>query len=226
MPLTPLQALLTHTSARDLRHSQGSLTHALVRSLFLLGPGAYKVLFCPPRDCYFPRLWKFCNQIPLAFKVKFPGVSPSLSWIPSLGNLLWALEPFQQCENFFGIIVLQFVGHLLNSGANDHLLQKDLCHIQHIPGLLQPESLSLHQTLLTSASTEDTQRQVWLRLLSDLVSVSMQSTSRKMLSWMNHKLESRLPGKASTTQIGRWCHSNGRNQRGTKEPLDKGERRD
>ena len=53
------------------------------------------------------------NQIPLAFKVKFPGGSQSLCWIPSLGNLLWALELSQQCENFFGRIVLQFVGCLL-----------------------------------------------------------------------------------------------------------------
>ena len=45
------------------------------------------------------------NQIPLAFKVKFPGGSQSLCWIPSLGNLLWALELSQQCENFFGIII-------------------------------------------------------------------------------------------------------------------------
>ena len=28
-------------------------------------------------------------------------------------SLLWALELLQQCENFFGIIVLQFVGCLL-----------------------------------------------------------------------------------------------------------------
>ena len=30
-------------------------------------------------------------------------------------SLLWALELLQQCENFFGIIVLQFVGCLLSS---------------------------------------------------------------------------------------------------------------
>ena len=29
--------------------------------------------------------------------------------------------------------------------------------------------------------------------------ISLQSTSCKMLSWMNHKLESRLPGEISTT---------------------------
>ena len=86
-------------------------------SFFLLGPGAYKVLFCPRRVCCLPRLWKFWNQIPLAFKVKFPGVAQSLNWIPSLGILLWALEPLQQCKNIFGIIVLQFVGHLLSSSV-------------------------------------------------------------------------------------------------------------
>ena len=37
----------------------------------------------------------------------------SLCWVPRLGNLLWALEFLQQCENFFGIIVLWFAGHLL-----------------------------------------------------------------------------------------------------------------
>ena len=52
----------------------------------------------------------------------------------------------------------------------------------------------------------------------------MQSTSWEMLGRMNHKLESGLPGKISTTQIWRWYHSNGRKWRGTKEPLDEGER--
>ena len=35
-----------------------------------------------------------------------------LCWIPKLGILWWALELSQQCKNFFGIIVLQFVGCL------------------------------------------------------------------------------------------------------------------
>ena len=37
-------------------------------------------------------LWKFCNQIPLASKVKFPRGSQSLCQIRRLGNLLWVLE--------------------------------------------------------------------------------------------------------------------------------------
>ena len=58
-------------------------------------------------------LWKFCNQITLAFKVKFPGGSQFLCQIPRLGNLLLALELLQQCKNFFGITVLQFAVCLL-----------------------------------------------------------------------------------------------------------------
>ena len=52
-------------------------------------------------------------HLPLTSKVKFPGGSQSLCWIPRLGNLLRVLELSSQCKNFFGIIVLQFVGHLL-----------------------------------------------------------------------------------------------------------------
>ena len=68
---------------------------------FLLGPGVHKVLSVPSK-CLFPQ---FCNQIPLAFKVTFPGGSQSLSLIPRLGNLLWALELLQQLKEFFDIIL-------------------------------------------------------------------------------------------------------------------------
>ena len=50
----------------------------------------------------------------------------------------------------------------------------------------------------------------------------MQSTSFEMLGWMKHKLESRFPGEISVTSD--MQPSNGRKQRGTKEPLDEGER--
>ena len=52
----------------------------------------------------------------------------------------------------------------------------------------------------------------------------MQSTSCEMLGWMKHKLESRLLGEISTTQICRLDHPNGRKWRGTEEPLDESER--
>ena len=75
---------------------------------------------CPPRVSDSPVLWKFCNQVLLTFKVRFPGDSgdlnlripgdsQSLCWIPRLRSLLWGLEFSQQCENFFGVIALPFV---------------------------------------------------------------------------------------------------------------------
>ena len=52
----------------------------------------------------------------------------------------------------------------------------------------------------------------------------MQSISSEMPGWMKHKLESRLPGEISTPQICKRNHSNGRKQKGTKEPVDESER--
>ena len=45
---------------------------------FPLGPGVHKVCLCPPRVSVSLVLWKFCNQIPMTFKVRFPGDSQSL----------------------------------------------------------------------------------------------------------------------------------------------------
>ena len=50
----------------------------------------------------------------------------------------------------------------------------------------------------------------------------MQSTSCEILGWMTQKIESRLLGEISQSQICRRCHSNGRKQRETLEPLDEG----
>ena len=52
----------------------------------------------------------------------------------------------------------------------------------------------------------------------------MQSTSCEMPGRVNHKLESRLWGEISTTSDMQMYHFKGRKQRGTKQPLDEGER--
>ena len=97
------------------RHSQASLGQSLVGSL-PLSPGFWctQGFVCALQKSVSPVLCKFYNQIPLPSKVKFPGGSQSLCQIHRLGNLLWALELLQQCKNFFGVIVLPFVGHLLS----------------------------------------------------------------------------------------------------------------
>ena len=74
-------------------HSQASLAQSLVESL-LLSPRFWCIqrFVCALQESVSPVLGKFCNQITLASKVKFPGGFQSLCWIPRLGNLLWVLE--------------------------------------------------------------------------------------------------------------------------------------
>ena len=125
-------------------HSQTSLAPPLVGSL-LLSPGSWCTsgFVCALQEADSPVLWKFHHQISLAFKVKLLGGSQSLCLIPRLGNLLWALEFLQQCENFFSIIVLQFVGCLLGGSMVElSLFQEGFWHTLCLPGLLQPEPLS------------------------------------------------------------------------------------
>ena len=52
----------------------------------------------------------------------------------------------------------------------------------------------------------------------------MQSTSCKMLGWMKHKLESRLPGEISITSDMQMIPPLWRKQKESKETLDKSER--
>ena len=56
--------------------SQASLGQSLVGSL-LLSSGSWctQDFVCALQESVSLVLWKFCNQIPLAFKVKFPGGS-------------------------------------------------------------------------------------------------------------------------------------------------------
>ena len=52
----------------------------------------------------------------------------------------------------------------------------------------------------------------------------MQSTSWESLGWKKHRLNQDCQEKYQQTQICRWYHYNGRQLRGTKEPLDEAER--
>ena len=99
-------------------HSQASLDQFLVGSLLLYsGSCAHKVLFVPSKKS----VSQYCGSSVVEFH--WPSKSNSLGVlslfaIPQvLANPLWAPEVLQRCENFFGIIVLQFVGHLLGGSV-------------------------------------------------------------------------------------------------------------
>ena len=114
-PWPQSRSLLTHAFAVGAWQPRASLAQSLMGSL-LLSPRSWctQGFVCALENSVSPVLWKFCNQIPLAFKVIFPGGSQSLCQIPRLGNLLWCLELLKQCKNFCGIIFLQFMGFLFS----------------------------------------------------------------------------------------------------------------
>ena len=84
---------LTHASARDSWTLTGK-SHLV--SYGVAAPFCWSCcaqgFVCALQESVSPVLCKFCNQIPLASKVKFPGGSQSLCQIPRLRNLLWVLE--------------------------------------------------------------------------------------------------------------------------------------
>ena len=118
----------------------------------LLSPGSWctQGFVCALQEAVSPVLWTFCIQIPLAFKVKFPGGSQSLCQIPKLGNLLGP-RTFARVQEFLWYNCFPVCGssaQQLYGGANGNLLQEDLGHMLLLPGLLQPEPLSPRRPLL------------------------------------------------------------------------------
>ena len=107
-------AMVGHYQPMPPPETPGHSGKSLVGSLLISpGPWCTQCFVCALKEYVSPVLWKICNQIPLASKVKFSEGSQSLSQIPRMGNVLRALELLSQCKNFFDIIVLQFVGSLL-----------------------------------------------------------------------------------------------------------------
>ena len=80
-------------------HSQARLGQSFVGPL-LLSPGSWREqgFVSAFQESVSSVLCKFCNQIPLDFKVKLPGGSQSLCHIPRLGTLLWK---YFMCNKFF-----------------------------------------------------------------------------------------------------------------------------
>ena len=127
MPLTLKQATVNshlHQRVQDSTGKSGSV------SFRVTAPFPWVLVCtrfcCALQESVSPVLWKFCNQIPLAFKVKFPRGSQSLCLIPRLGSLLWALEVLQQQGH---ILMRQAVGrgHVWWENSS---LQECSCHLQ------------------------------------------------------------------------------------------------
>lgn len=110
--LTQCRPPSTHSSARDSQTLTGKFG-TLFCGVTVPFPWVLvltSVCLYPPKSVS-PVLWKLYYQILLTLKVRFPEDSLSLCQIPWLSSLNWVLDPSQQCENFFGKIVVQFLGH-------------------------------------------------------------------------------------------------------------------
>ena len=109
------ESSLTHTSTggpATLAGSFGSVSCGVTAPVLWVLVHAKFLCALQDRESLFPSvLWKAYKQIPLALKARVPGESQSLCRVPRLGSLMWGSEPSQQCENFFGIMDLQSVGH-------------------------------------------------------------------------------------------------------------------
>jgi len=100
LPLSPASA----GDPPTLAGSFGSVSRAVTAPFLWVLVSARLVLCVPSKTqvSFFPPvLWKSCNQIPLAFTVRFPGDSQSLCCFPRLGSLT---QPSQQWKSFFGIM--------------------------------------------------------------------------------------------------------------------------
>ena len=73
VPLSVWQATVNPSPKKTLRHLQANLAQSPVGSL-LLSSGSWCTWFwlALQESLFPPGLWKFCNHIPLAFKVRFP----------------------------------------------------------------------------------------------------------------------------------------------------------
>ena len=153
-------------------------------------------------------------------------MSPNITTLP-LSSLLWRVEGKQEFIHTFTIPTEH-----MNCVHHNKLWEilKEMGIVDHLTCLLRNLYAGQEETVRTEHGTTD-----WFQIgkgvcpgcilslcLFNLNAV--QSTSCEMPGWMNHKLESRFPGEISIPQICRWHYPNGRNWRGSKEPLDEGER--
>ena len=113
-------------------HSQASLGQFFVGSL-LLSPGSWcaKSFFCTLHESASLVLCKFCNQIPLASKVKFPGGFSVPLPDPQVGKSVVGPRSFLTVRKFLWYNCSSVCGssaQWLYGGVNGDLLLEDLYH--------------------------------------------------------------------------------------------------
>ena len=142
-----------------------------------------------------------------------------------IANICFIIE---KAKEFQKNIYFCFINY---AKAFDHVHHNNLWKIQEIPDYLTCLLWNLYagQEQQLESNMEQWTGSKWGKEYDKAVYCHsayltyMQSTSSKMPDWMKHKLESKLPGEISVTQICRWHHCYGRKWWGTIKPLDEGE---
>ena len=147
-----------------------------------------------------------------------------------IANILWMREKSRELQK--GKKKKNLLHWLLESLYVNHNklweIIEEMGILDHLTYLLRNLYAGQEATVRILHGTAD-----WLKIgkgvhqgciLSPACLTYMQSTSCEMTVWMNHKLKPRLPGEIATPQICRWYQSNGRKQRGTKEPFNEDEK--
>ena len=185
VPLTPWQATVDPRLCQRLpnTHRQAWLSLLWGHCSFLLGPGEHKVLSVPSKSLCFLVLWKFCNQIPLTFKVRFPGGFSVPLPDPQVGKSVVGLRTSATVWELIWCNcapVCELPGWWLCCGANGDFLQENLGHMPCHPGPCPSGMMSmpLHETLKHSKA----------RLAQSFVEVTAPFPG----SWLHTRCMSRL----------------------------------
>ena len=93
VPLIPRQTTVNPQLCQRLPDTHSLVWLSLLKDhcSFHLGPAAHRFC-CAHQESVSPVLWKFCNQIPLAFKVKFAELNKAAQ------NKLWNILKDWECQ--------------------------------------------------------------------------------------------------------------------------------
>ena len=165
-------------------HSQARLGQSFVQSL-LLSPGSWcaKIFSCALHESASLVLCKFCNQIPMASKVKFPGGFSIPLPDPQVGKPVAGPRSFFTVSKFLWYNCSAVCGssaQWLYGGVNGDLLLEGLCHTQVC---CTQSPCPCCRPLLTHTSAGDTET---LKVRSGSVFVESSGTNKVLFEPSEH----------------------------------------
>ena len=146
-----------------------------------------------------------------------------------IANIFWII---QKARDFQKNIYFCFIDYTQGSDGVDHNKLWKILQEMGIPDLLTCLQTNLYGAQEATVRTRHGSMD-WFKNGKEYVKTvychhayltCMQNTSCEMPGWMKHKRESRLQGERSRTSDMQMTPPFGKKQRGTKEPLDEGER--